>query len=103
MFNQFDIREFYPSIYLKLLNGALDWAQGLNQVSKHDRDIIMEAKSTFLDSKGQKLSKKNPTNYFSVTMGLYGGVETCELVGLFILQRLCTLGINLQLIQELWS
>ena len=33
-------------------------------------------------------------------MGSYDGAETCELVGLFILQRLSTLGINLGLYRD---
>ena len=49
---------------------------------------------------GQPWCKKNPPNYFDVTMGSYDGAETCELVGLFILHKLSTLGINLGLYRD---
>ena len=83
-----------------LLSKALDWAQGITEISQQERDIIMDAKSTLLYSKGQPWCKKNPPNYFDVTMGSYDRAETCELVGLFILDKLGAIGVNLGLCRD---
>ena len=99
-FIQFDIVEFYPSISIKLLSKTLDWEQGLTEISPSEREIIMSAKGTLLYNKGQPWCKKNPPNFFDVTMGSYDGAETCELVGLYILSKLRPLGVNLGLYRD---
>ena len=80
-----------------LLSKASDWAQGITEISQQERDLIMDDKSTLLYSKDQPWCKKNPPNYFDVTMGSHDRTETCELVGLFILDKLGALGVNLGL------
>ena len=47
----------------------------------------MNARKPFLFSNSEPWIKKNIFQ-FDVTMGAYDGAEVCELVGLFILNRL---------------
>ena len=60
----------------------------------------MTAKNTLLYNKSQPWCKKNPPNFFDVTMGSYDGAESCELVGLFILFKLSKLNVNLGLYRD---
>ena len=83
-----------------MLREALEWAGGLTEIGQLERDIIMNAKNTLLFSRSQPWCKKEPPNFFDVTMGSFDGAETCELVGLYILQKLSVLGVDLGLYQD---
>lgn len=85
----FDIVNFYPSISKELLSKALTFAQQYSSISDLDKEIIMQAKASFLINDDQAWSKK-ATNRFDVTMGSFDGAETCELVGTFILHIINT-------------
>ena len=100
LFIQFHICEFYPSISVKLLSDALEWAQTHTDISTLDRDIIMTAKNTLLYRKNVPWCKRSIQNFFDVTMGSYDGAESCELVGLFILSKLKTIGVDLGLYRD---
>ena len=80
----FDIVEFYPSISQDLLNRALDFASAYGSITNEERNIIIHAKHSILVLKQQTWQKKGDTT-FDVTMGSYDGMETCELVGSFLL------------------
>ena len=90
-FIQFDIVDFYPSISEELFNKAVDFAKQYNDISPSDDDILIHCKKSFLFD-GQSVWKKNgDSEDFDVTMGSFDGAETCELVGLFILNMLSSL------------
>ena len=63
-----DVYDFYPSISEDLLLKALNYASRFTTITQHDRHIITHA-----------------NNMFDVTMGSYDGVETCELIGAYML------------------
>ena len=78
----FDVVDFYPSISEKLLKKTLTWA-------KHD--TIMHARKTLLyDQNHKPWVKRDTSNSFDVAMGAFDGAEVCEMVGLFMLQKLKT-------------
>ena len=95
----FDIEEFYPSISQDLLNKALDFASAHDNITTHERNIIIHAKSSILIHKKQPWQKKGNAA-FDVTMGSYDGAETCELVGSFLLSQLQHLNINVGLYRD---
>ena len=84
----FDVVEFYPSITEALLNRALDFASEHVNNSADERLTIINSKHSLLFSKGHPWVKKNSRSNFDVTMGSYDGVETCELVGCYLLAQL---------------
>ena len=67
-FITFDVYDFYPSISEDLLLKALNYASRFTTITQQDRHIITHA-----------------NNMFDVTMGSYDGVETCELIGAYML------------------
>ena len=71
---------------------ALNYASQFDQITDHERHIIMHAKNSILVHKQQPWQKTG--NTFDVTMGSYDGSETCELVGCFLLSRLDVPGLN---------
>ena len=85
-FIAFDVIEFYPSISVDLLNSALDFASKHCSITADQREIILHAKESCLYQSGEPWSKKCSSNLFDVTMGSFDGAETCELVGMFLLQ-----------------
>ena len=97
-FLQLDICEFYPSISADLLSSALDFANRYlkTPLSQDKIEIIMHSRKSFLftrdptdpDNKSVPWIKKN--GLFDVTMGAPDGAEICELVGLFLLDKVRT-------------
>ena len=87
-FLNFDICSFYPSISKQLLQKAIDFAKLHTSISQLETDIIFQAKNSLLYHGGVPWQKKNSTEPFDVTMGSADGAETCELVGLFILNKI---------------
>ena len=86
-FVQLDIVEFYPSISHKLLTDALNFASKHTFIDNDTFRVIMHARKSLLFSKDDVWVKKdNPS--FDVTMGSYDGAEVCELVGLYILDKI---------------
>ena len=83
----FDICNFYPSITPELLTKALEWASKFVNISKEEKEAIMEARKCFLFSEGKPWAKKMNSN-FDVTMGAWDGSECCELVVLYLLEQL---------------
>ena len=87
-FIQFDVVDFYPSISEQLLDSALEFAATHISITEQDRKIIKAAKHILLYSQGAPWVKKGDNGMFDNTMGCWDGAETCELVGLFMLQLL---------------
>ena len=93
------VREFYPSITEELLNKALDFASRHTTISDQDRHIIIHTKRSLLyDEQTPWCKRTNPD--FDMTMGIYDGAETCEIVGLYILSQLQHLEINVGLYRD---
>ena len=73
----FDIKNFYPSISLKLINEASNFEKRLTNISKTDVFIM-------------PCLKKFGNEDFDVPMGCFDGAEVWELLGSFILTMLCS-------------
>ena len=87
----FDVVDFYPSISEKLLKKTLKWAKQYTEIKKIEYDTIMHARKTLLYDQNHKPWVKGDTSYsFDVAMGAFDGAEVCEMVGLFMLQKLKT-------------
>ena len=98
-FIQFDICEFYPSITEELLDQALDFASDFVAISEGDIRTIKQARKSLLYNSDTPWIKKGDTN-FDVAMGSFDGAEVCELVGLLILSKLKSLGIDVGLYRD---
>ena len=86
-FIKFDVISFYPSITKKLLTDAIVWARNFTDITKKQENIILEAKKSLLYKDGEFWAKTSG-DFFDVTQGSYDGAETCELVGLFVLNEI---------------
>ena len=84
----FDVVDFYPSISENLLSQALNYASQFIEISQQQINIIMHSRKSLLFNEGKPWCKRNNANMFDVAMGSYDGAEICELVGLFILDKL---------------
>ena len=84
-FIAFDVVDFYPSISIDLLTAASDFASSYDNITDDERQIIIHAKQSCLFHSGEQWAKKSSSNLFDITMGSYGGAESCELVGSFLL------------------
>ncbi|MCP3850980.1 MAG: hypothetical protein GY694_12190, partial [Gammaproteobacteria bacterium] len=85
-FINLDIVEFYPSITEELFNNALNFAAKYVPIPESDKQIFHNARKSLLFSDGSMWIKK--TGLFDTTMGAYDGAECCELVGLFLLDKI---------------
>lgn len=83
----FDVVEFYPSITAELMNLALDFASNYTNITNEDRHIIMHAKRSILINNGEAWTKRR-TSTFDVTMGSHDGAESCEIIGLYLLNTI---------------
>ena len=84
----FDIESFYPSISLKLLEDAINFAKTVCNISEQDTSIIMQARRTLLFNNGEPWVKKVGNEEFVAPMGCFDGVEICELVRIYDLHQL---------------
>ena len=85
-FFKFDVVEFYPSITKELLDKALDFALSHCELTETEKEIITHSKYSLLIYNKDEWEKK--TGNFDVTMGSYDGAETCELIGIYMLNIL---------------
>ena len=83
----FNIKDFYPSISEKLLTNALNVAKEITDISREDIQIMYHARKSLLFS-NEKPWMKREGKIFDVTMGAYDGAEICELVGIFMLNKI---------------
>ena len=87
-FVKFDVDSFYPSITKELLIKVLDFTSNLTMLSVQERKVIMNArKNVLVDCDGDIWVKKTCPD-FDVTMGSYDGAECCELVGIYLLNKM---------------
>ena len=86
-FTTFDIDEFYPSISEKLLSDAINFASSHSNITPEEKEIIFHCRKSLLFHDENPWVKQGNTN-FDVTMGSFDGAEVCELVGLFILEKI---------------
>ena len=89
-FIKFDICEFYPSISEELLDKAIAFARTITPITDSELNIIKHSRKSLLFSNTGTWIKKN-NELFDVTMGSFDGAEVCELVGLYLLNRLTQL------------
>ena len=87
-FIQFDVENFYPSISLTSFNNAIQYACEITEITNHDISIIKHSRKTLLFNNNQPWQKKSGDPDFDVPMGCYDGAEVCELVGIYILNKL---------------
>ena len=90
-FIKFDIAEFYPSISEDLLNKSIDYAKSFTTIGENVINAIKLARKSLLFSKDGTWVKKGGNELFDVTMGSFDGAEVCELVGLYLLDKLSKL------------
>ena len=90
-FLKFDIESFYPSISKELFERALLFAKKYCTISEADMKAIRLARESFLYHQGQPWEKKGNDN-FDIAMGAYDGAECCELVGLYLLNKITAKG-----------
>ena len=88
LFFVFDIESFYPSISLKLLDNAINFAKSICNISEQNMLIIMQARRTLLCKDGEPWVKKTSNEEFDVSMRCLDGAEICELVGIYNLHLL---------------
>ena len=94
-FIAFDISDFHPSITEELVDNALDLAPHYIEITTEERMIIQHTKKTTVYSTNMPWRKTR--SVFDVKNDSFDGVETCELVGLFLLSQLTHLDINVGL------
>ena len=87
-FVQMDIKEFYPSISEKILDKALNFAKSHTQITNKEIETIKHCRKSLLFIKETAWKKTNTQTSFDVTMGSFDGAEICELIGLYILDKL---------------
>ena len=85
----FDIIDFYSSITEKLLKNAISFAKNFTAFSDDKIKTILNARKSLLFNSNEPWMKKTAEN-FDVAMGSFNGAEICELVGLFLLDRLAS-------------
>ena len=86
-FLKFDIVDFYPSISEELLSKAIDFANSITNITDSVINVIKLSRKSLLFDKSSAWVKKGNV-LFDVTMGSFDGAEICELVGLYILEKL---------------
>ena len=87
-FVQFDVENFYPSISLNLFNNAIQYASEITEITNCGISIIKHSwKTPLLFNNNQPWRKKSVDPDFGVPVGFYDGAEVCELVGIYILNK----------------
>ena len=90
-FIKFDVAEFYPSISWDLLNKLINYAKSFTTIEENVISAIKLMRKSLLFSKDGTWVKKSDNELFDVTMGSFNGARICELVGLYLLDRLSKL------------
>ena len=83
----FDIKDFYPTITKDLLTKCLKFAEEKVQIFNDDKEFIYHARKSLLFNEEGTWMKKD--GLFDVTMRAYDGAEVRELVGTFLLDKIC--------------
>ena len=88
IFIKFDIVNFYPSITESILLKALAFAKKFTNINTEESEIILHSCKTVLYHGGSTWTKKGNKDLFDIPMGSFHGAEACELIGLFLLDKL---------------
>ena len=87
-FIKFVIAEFYPSISVELLEKSINFARRITEIKDKTIDIINHSRKSLLFLDDKAWVKKGGNPLFDATMGIYDGAEVCELVGIYLLNKL---------------
>ena len=87
----FNIESFYPSISTKLFDEAISFVKLYYDFTSDELEIIMRSRKTLLFWQDSTWVKKKGDKDFDIPMGCYDGAEICELVGIYIQNKLCKL------------
>ena len=90
-FIKFDTAEFYPSISENLLNKSTAYAKSFTKIEDNAISAIKFERKSLLLNKDRTWVKKGDDKLFDVTMGSFDRAEICELVGLYLLDKLSSL------------
>ena len=71
-----------------MFNEAIKYAGTITEIPDSDKAIIKHSRRTLLFHNNQPRDKKSGDPDFDVPMGCYDGAEICELVEIFILNKL---------------
>ena len=93
-FVSFDIQDYYGSITKKLFTEAIDWAQGLVNISDEERNIIFKSKGSWLFDGVSNWKKRGNSESFDIQMGAWDSAESTDIVGLFLLNKLKNVKVN---------
>ena len=64
------------------------YAKSLTKISDQDIHIIQHSCKSLLFNEDSVWEKKGNAGLFDITMGSYQGAEACEVVGLYLLDKL---------------
>ena len=84
----FDIESFYPSITERLFINAIQFVKQITKISDYGMSLINQSGRTLLFYEKTLWVKKAGSKDFDVPMGCFDGAEVCELVGIFIFNKL---------------
>ena len=87
-FIKFEIAEFYPSISVELLERPVSFVKSLIDTEGNIINTINHARKSLLFDDSGAWVKKYGNPLFDVTMGSSDGAEMCELVGLYLLNKI---------------
>ena len=83
--------EFYSSISEDLLNKSINYAKSFTTIKENVIIAIKLPGKSLLFSKDGTWVKKSDNELFEITMGSFDGDKICELVGLYLLNKLSKL------------
>ena len=83
--------DFYPSISKDLLRRTISYARTIITIEDRVIDAIKLARKSRLFSKEGTWVKRGENPSFDVTMGSFDGAEICEIVGIYLLEKLSPL------------
>ena len=70
---------------------SLRFAQQYTEISEEDINIIRHSCKSILSCNGRTWEKKDAVDLFDIPMGSFHGAEVCDLVGLYLLNKLSTI------------
>ena len=77
------VKRSYTAVLIKEIN----FAKQITDISREDIQVTYHARKSLLFS-NEKPWMKREENFFDVTMGVYDGAEVCELVDIFMLNKI---------------
>ena len=87
-FIKFDIAEFYSLIAMELLDRSISFAKSLIDIEGNIINTINHARKSLLFDDNCARVKKDGNPLFIVTMGSFDSAEVCELVRLYLLNKI---------------